>query len=318
MSEIGAAPLGYLPAMRIGINSSSLLGTPTIEGFRAHASQAAADGLSSYWLAQTGVVDALTVFTAIADAAPGLEFGTAVIPTYFRHPSVLAAQALTAAAVIGPRLVVGIGLSHGPVVQARYRMAFERNVRHLVDYLDVLQPLLTTGAAAHDGAVWSYHAEAARPTDTVPSVMVAALGPQVLRVTGQRADGTILWMAGEKAIASHIAPIIGDAAAGAGRPAPRILCSLPMCVTSDAAGVRARAARAFALYGDLPSYRAVLDHEGVDGPADVALIGDEDAVGERIEAIRAAGATDFAPVEFAADPDDAARTRALLRRLAGG
>jgi 5,10-methylenetetrahydromethanopterin reductase len=301
--------------MRIGINASGLLGRPTVDRFRSHAAQAAEEGFHSYWLAQTGVVDALTMFAAIAEAAPAIELGTAVVPTYFRHPSVLAGQALTTAAVVGPRLVLGIGLSHGPVVESRYRMTFERNVRHLNDYLDVLQPLLESGKAAHDGEVWSYHSESARPTEVVPSVMVAALGPQMLRVTGRRTDGTILWMVGERTIARHIAPTLNDAAAAADRPSPRILCGLPMCVTSDAPGVRARAARMFALYGDLPSYRAMLDREGVESPADVALIGDEDVVGERISALKDAGATDFAPVEFASDADEAARTRALLRRF---
>lgn len=304
--------------MKIGINASAQLLFPTVAGLREHARQTAADGFGGWWLAQTGMTDALTTFAAVAADCPDIELGTAVIPTFPRHPSALAAQALTTQAVIGGRLTLGIGLSHKPAVEDRLGMTFERPIRHLVDYLEILQALLTEGRAGHRGEVFTLVAEdeMARLTDTPPSVMVAALGPQMLKVAGTRTDGTILWMVGPRTIADHIAPTINEAAAAADRSAPRVVASLPVGITDDPAPLREFASVALQVYGELPSYRAMLDREGVAGPADVSLFGTEDEVGERLDTIADAGATDFTAVEFALNDDDTARTREFLKGYA--
>ena len=305
--------------MRITINGTSIIGPADLGALIDHARAAAADGFDTWWLAQTGLVETLALFAVIGREVPGITLGTAVVPTFTRHPTTLAGQALTTAALIGDpsRLVLGIGLSHKPAVQDRYGLVFERPVRHLADYLDILQPLLETGRVDHHGEVWSTTMEANRPSTGTPSVMVAALGPQLLRLAGRRTDGTLLWMVGERTIADHIAPVINDAAAAAGRPAPRVVCSLPVCVTDDAAAVRSAASTAFANYGQLPSYRAMLDREGVAGPAEVAVIGSAAEVEDRLAAIAAAGATEFSAVEFTRNPDEATATRTLLARLNG-
>lgn len=300
--------------MKISINASSLTVFADLDKFRAHAAAAADDGFPSWWLAQGVLVDALTVFTAIADSAPDIELGTAVVPTFPRHPSMLAGQALTTQAAIGGRLTLGIGLSHKPMIEDVLGMAFERPVRHLIDYLEILNALLNEGKASYRGEVFTAVTEQmARITESPPSVMVAALGEQTLKVTGRRTDGTILWMVGERTIAGHIEPVITDAAAAADRPAPRIVCGLPVCVTDDPAPVREFADVALKVYGELPSYRAMLDREGADGPSDVALFGPADYVGERLAAIREAGATEFAAVEFGTTGEDIARTREFLK-----
>mgnify|MGYP000642719601 CR=1 FL=1 len=135
--------------MRIALNASAELLHADLGRLRDHAAQAADDGFSGWWLAQTGLIDALTAFTALADTAPGLEFGTAVIPTFPRHPTALAGQALTTQAALGDRpMVLGIGLSHRPMIEGMLGLSFEKPVRHLIDYLEVLQPLLETGTVA--------------------------------------------------------------------------------------------------------------------------------------------------------------------------
>jgi alkanesulfonate monooxygenase SsuD/methylene tetrahydromethanopterin reductase-like flavin-dependent oxidoreductase (luciferase family) len=143
---------------------------------------------------------------------------------------------------------------------------------------------------------------------------VAALGAQMLRLAGEQTDGTVLWMTGPATVRDHIVPALTAAAAGAGRPSPRVVCLLPVCVTGDPDGARERATRVFAIYGDLPSYRAMLDREGASGPADVAIVGDEDTVAAQIGALAEAGVTDFVAVEYTGGPDGA-RTRAFLRTL---
>ncbi|MBC8195791.1 MAG: TIGR03564 family F420-dependent LLM class oxidoreductase [Acidimicrobiia bacterium] len=302
--------------MKIAINASAELLHADVGRLREHAAAAAEDGFSGWWLAQTGLIDALTVFPAVADAAPGLEFGTAVIPTFPRHPTMLAGQALTTQAVLGDRnLVLGIGLSHKPVIEGYLGLSFDKPIRHLIDYLEVLMPILADGRADYDGEAFTAHFESTRPTERAPSVMVAALGEQALRVTGRRTDGTILWMVGPRTIEEHIRPRMNEAAADAGKPEPRIVCSLPVCVTDDADAVREAAAQIFSIYGELPSYRAMLDREGVDNPGQVAVIGSEDEVTSQIAELERAGATDFTALEFGRSTDEFARTRALLKSL---
>jgi len=299
--------------MRIALNASAELLHADLGRLREHAERAADDGFSGWWLAQTGLVDALTAFTALANTAPGLEFGTAVVPTYPRHPTALAGQALTTAAALRDRsLVLGIGLSHRPVIEGMLGLSFEKPIRHLIDYLAVLQPLLESGSVSFDGEAFTAHVDTGRPTDRPPSVMVAALGEQALRVAGHHTDGTILWMVGPRTVASHIAPRMNEAAAAAGRATPRIVCSLPTCVTNDVEAARSAAAAVFEIYGQLPSYRAMLDREGVDHPGDVAIVGSEEEVAAQLADLAEAGVTDFAALEFGTTADEFARTRALL------
>jgi F420-dependent oxidoreductase-like protein len=235
-----------------------------------------------------------------------------VIPTYPRHPAMLASQAMTTQMISGGRLSLGIGLSHKPVIEGSFGMSFDKPVRHMREYLSILVPLIEEGKVLFEGETLTARGDLSIP-DTAPCpVLVAALGPQMLRLAGQRTAGTILWMVGERTIGEHIKPGIGDAAAKAGRPAPQIIAGLPVCVTDEPDKVRKNAARAFAIYGQLPSYRAMLDREGAADPSDVCLIGGEREVTDRLAAIAEAGATEFAAVEFGGNEDEQARTRQVL------
>jgi F420-dependent oxidoreductase-like protein len=305
--------------MRIGLNGSSLIATGAPLGqLRDHAAQAESDGFSSYWLAQLGVPDALTAIATMGDSTSTIELGTAVIPTWLRHPLMLAAQASTVVEAIGPgRLVVGIGLAHKPSIEGTLKIPFATPAKHMEEYLDVLLPVLTERKVSVTGDIWSAEVEGVGGTAVEPpTVMLAAMGPRMLRLAGSRTAGSILWLSGPKAIAEQIKPALDAAASDAGRPAPRIVASVPVCVTKDADGVKGFIAAALAGYNDLPSYRGVMDTEGAGGPADVCVVGTEDEVVAGIQAFADAGATDFAPVELALDPDDAAATREVLKGLA--
>jgi len=270
------------------------------------------DGFSSYWVAQVGLIDALTLLSAHGDTGSQMELGTAVISTWERHPHTLAAQALTTQALVGDRLVVGIGVNHQPHVENSLRMQWDRPVRHMSEYLSILGDLLSTGAASHQGDIWSFDGDGVRPSDGVPKVMIAALGEQMLRLAGRRTDGTILWCVGPKTISTHIAPIINDAAAAADRPAPAIVCSIPVWVTDDPTPAREFLAAILADYALLPSYRAMMDIEGVHGLGDLSIVGSEDEVREQLGRIEASGATDFTAVPMGGNPDEESRTRAVL------
>jgi F420-dependent oxidoreductase-like protein len=293
--------------MRIGINGSSLLARPDIDAIVANMADAEAAGFSSYWLAQTGLIDPLHCFTAARRDTSTIELGTAVVPTWPRHPQALAASALNSQAAVGGRLVLGIGLAHKPSVEGSWKLEWTKPIRHMLDYLDILLPLLESGEAHHQGEAWSYDGKAARMTDTPPSVMLAALGDQMLKIAGARTDGTILWCVGPKTLERQIVPGITAAADAAGRPAPRVICSLPVWVTDEPDRARQVVADTLTIYGQLPSYRAMLDIEGVAGPADISLIGDADTVRAGLAEIAAAGATDFTAVVQGFDADEIRR-----------
>jgi F420-dependent oxidoreductase-like protein len=269
-------------------------------------------GFSSYWVAQVGLVDALTVIGAHGDTGSPMQLGTAVISTWERHPHTLAAQALTAQALVGDRLVVGIGVNHQPHVEQSLRMEWHKPIRHMLDYLSILDDLLATGTASFQGEVWSFDASAAKPSPGVPKVMIAALGDQMLKVAGRRTDGTILWCVGPKTIRSHIAPVINEAAASAGRPSPSIICSIPVWVTDEPEPARGFLATILADYASLPSYRAMMDIEGVEGLGDLSIVGNEEFVRHALGEVAASGATDFTPVPMGGNPDEEARTMAVL------
>ena len=260
--------------------------------------KAEAAGFASAWMAQIFSLDALTALAVAGREVPRIELGTAVVPTYPRHPMALAGQALTTQAASGGRLTLGIGLSHQVVIEGMFGYSFDKPARHMREYLEVLLPLLRGEAAAFEGATLkgngALDVDAPKP---VP-VLLAALAPRMLELAGSRADGTATWMVGPRTLDDHIVPSITKAADGAGKPAPRVVAALPVCVTSDPDAARQRAAKTFEVYGFLPSYRAMLDREGAQGPADVAIVGDESAVVKEIDAMTEAGASDFVAAVF--------------------
>ena len=307
--------------MRIGINGSSLIavGSP-VAAIVDHAVAAEADGFSTYWVAQLGAPDALTVLGVVGQATSTIELGTAVISTWPRHPLALAGQALTTSELCGGRLVLGIGLAHKPTVEETLRIPFERPASNMSEYLDVLLPVLTDRRVHAEGRAWSGVTEGigGNGAAPAPSVMLAAMGPRMLAMAGGRTDGTILWLSGPRTVEQRIAPAVRAAAEAAGRPAPRIVASVPVAVTDDVDGVRGLVAAVLDNYNHLPSYREVMDLEGAAGPEDVSIIGDEDHVRAELARFAAAGTTDFAAVEIGVDDAGIARTRALLRDLAAG
>jgi 5,10-methylenetetrahydromethanopterin reductase len=235
------------------------------------------------------------------------------VPTYPRHPVVLAQQAMTVATAVGGRLALGIGLSHKIVIEDMYGYSFDKPARHMREYLSILLPLLDGQPANFRGETVRADVGLTTPRPGRVPVLLAALAPRMLQLAGERTDGTVLWMTGPATVRDYIAPAITKAAAESGRPSPRVVCILPVCVTDDPDDARARAGRVFAIYGQLPSYRAMLDREGAEGPGDVAIVGDEDAVAAQIRALDEAGVTDFVAGEYSRADDEKRRTRALLK-----
>ena len=206
-------------------------------------------------------------------------------------------------------------------IEMMFGLSYAKSYSHMREYLAVLAPLIREGTVSYSGNEYRVNAKLAVTGATPCPILVAALAPKMLALAGTVADGTITWMTGPKTLREHTIPRIREAATAAGRPAPRIVVGLPVAVTDDTAAARDAAARIFQLYGGLPSYRAMLDREGAEGPADVAMVGDESAVGERIAELRTIGVTDFLASPYPVGGDAAAslqRTRALLVRCLKG
>jgi F420-dependent oxidoreductase-like protein len=300
--------------VRIGINVSFTAGgrPQTLDELVQQVERIARGGFAFAAFANIFGVDALTTIAVAGRAVPEIELATAVVPIYTRHPVAMAQQALTTQAAIGERLTLGIGLSHERVVETVWGVPFHQPVAFMHEYLAILQPLLDRQTVAFAGKRLSAQAQLTVPEASAPSVVLAALGERMLIMAGEQTDGTALWMVGAKTLEAHVTPIITRAAQGAGRKAPRIIVGLPICVTDDVAGARARAAKNFAMYNQLPSYRAMLDREGADGPADVALIGSESDLERQLAELERAGGTEFNASVFGSS-DEQERTLTFLK-----
>jgi 5,10-methylenetetrahydromethanopterin reductase len=298
------------PRMRYGtgINTSR-----PVSEIIDRAKRLADDGFDNLTSSQIFDYDALTLLAVVGAQVPDIGLITSVVPTYPRHPIALAAQALTVQAATGNRLTLGIGLSHEFVVEHIFGYSFDRPARHMKEYLAALMPLLSDKAVSYEGE--TLKASATLGIDVPPpDVLVAALGPTMLKLAGTRAQGTATWMTGPTTLETHIIPTIKAAAETAGRPAPRIAAAFPVCVTDETDAARAQVAKDFATYGTLPSYKAMLDREGAADPGGAAIIGDEGSVSEQIQHLEDIGVTDFAAAPTGSS-DDIKRTMTLLREL---
>lgn len=302
--------------MRIGIGIGEIAGAPaTVENLVAQCKQAEADGFASGWFANIFGFDAILGCALAGRETTKIELGTAVVPSYPRHPTAMAQQALSANAACGGRFALGIGLSHQIVIENMLGMSYAKPYSHMKEYVEVLNPLLQQEGVSHQGDEFNVMAQIQVAGAEAPPLLIAALAPKMLALAGRATAGTITWMTATKTLKDHTVPRIREAAAAAGRPTPRVVCGLPLAVTNDPKAAREKASQAFQIYGTLPSYKAMLDREGVDGPGDVAIVGDESDVGEQLDRLAEAGVTDYLAVPFPSGPDgpaSVARTRDLL------
>lgn len=283
----------------------------------AEAEAAEAAGFASIWVPQIpDDFDALTAVALMGRATSCVELGTAVVPIQTRHPVAMAQQALSTQAVCEGRLTLGLGPSHHWIVEDMLGLAYERPARLVRDYVEVLN---TAFAGPSPVDVENDRYRVHNPldiTDIVPTrILLAALAPVMLRVAGEHASGTILWMADERAIGDHIVPRITKAAEEAGRPQPRIVAGVPvvLCSNADVDEARARANRVLGHAEYSPNYERLLEHGDATDVGDLLAAGDEAAVVERLRSFRDAGATDLGIRVLPLGPDRDARIESRHR-----
>ena len=284
--------------MRIGVMVGPERGrySTKVERMLADAQWAEEAGLASMWVPQIpDDFDALTAATVIGVHSTRVEIGTAVVPVQPRHPIALAHQALSTQAVCQGRLTLGLGVSHHWIIDEMLGLPYGRPVATMDSYLDVLLPALAgPGVVDVENEMFRVH-NPMDITDIIPtSVMIAALGPMMLRLAGERADGTILWLADERAIGSPVAPTINGAAEAAGRRPPRIVAGVPICLCGDDEVDVAidRANRVLSESEISPNYQKLLDHGDARSVGDILAAGSEASIEKRLRSFADAGATD--------------------------
>jgi F420-dependent oxidoreductase-like protein len=281
------------------------------------ARAAAADGFDAIWYAQGLSLDALTALAVVAHEVADIDLGTAVVPIQGRHPLPLALQALTVSGIAGPgRFSLGLGVTHAVVSEGCFGIPYHQAVPLCAEEMAALAGLLGPDRATqHEGALLTARGKLGVDAPS-PSLVLAALGPKMLEIAGRYSDGTVTWMTGPATVERDVVPALAASAAAAGRTAPRVVVGLPVCVTDDVDGARQRLGAGMAGAAQMPSYRRMLAAEGVGEPVDIALVGSEDAVGRRIEALGRAGASELL-ANVQGEPDEQARTRRFLGSLAG-
>ncbi|MFE5852940.1 TIGR03564 family F420-dependent LLM class oxidoreductase [Streptomyces sp. NPDC056500] len=306
--------------MNVGVALNAIDSDNQVDATVRLAAEAETAGLRSAWFGQGFGIDSPQLAAIVGREVPGLQVGTAAIPVFGRHPLVVSSQALTAQAATHGRYHLGLALGTRLLTEDGMGIPFERPIARLREFLVVLRQLIETGTSDFRGELIS----AATPlpagvpgaTTGVP-LLVAAMGPQALRVSGELADGILPYLAGPRALAEHIVPAVTAAAAAAGRPAPRIVAFVNGVVTDDVESVRARAAERLAFYEQIPSYARVIELSGAKSAVDVTAIGNEETVRAEVQRYLDAGATEvvFASTEIAGDADRH-RTWSLLGELA--
>jgi 5,10-methylenetetrahydromethanopterin reductase len=304
--------------LRIGIYTSAGPGA-SLGALLARFEQIDSAGFHTAWLGQLFDYDALTVLALAGRSTRRVELGSWVIPSYPRHPAALAQQALTAQSAASGRLVLGIGVSHSAVISDRFGLDSTHPVRHAAEYIDILRPLLHGDQVDYEGsglrAALKLDIGAAK---SAPPLLLAALGPKMLELAGRLADGAAIWLGGAHYLEEFAIPLVFDAAHRAGRPEPRIVCGLPIAITSDVESGQSSAHEFTRRSSRLPSYRRVLERQGVTSAAQIALVGDEVEILDALDRLAVLGVSDFNAILFPVENDPGAveRTFEFLARLA--
>ncbi|MGV0794259.1 TIGR03564 family F420-dependent LLM class oxidoreductase [Mycolicibacterium sp. XJ1819] len=274
-------------------------------------------GFASFWMPQVpGYLDAMTSVALLGQVTDRIEIGTAVVPIQTRHPMIMAQQALTTHLACSGRFTLGVGPSHHWIIADQLGLPYDRLAALVRDYLEVLDAACAgPGSVAVDNDSYRVHSPVDVTDAPGPQVLIAALGPAMLRIAGERTAGTILWMADERAIGDYVVPRIGQAADAAGRPAPRVVAGVPvaLCNPGEVAAAQAYASEVLGHADFSPNYVRLLEHGDAEDIGDTMAAGDESAVLARLRRYRDAGVTDLA-VRVVPLGQDAAVRQASRRR----
>jgi F420-dependent oxidoreductase-like protein len=300
--------------MRIGLMIGADGTRATLDDIIARAKAAENAGLDNVWLANIFSFDAISTLALIGRETSRIGLGTAVTPTYPRHPTAIAQQAMTTQAASRGRFTLGIGLSHRIVIEDMLGLSYAQPAKHMREYLKVLMPLVRGETCHFDGEQYRVHGLTLdiQGGNNLP-VVIAALGPTMLKLAAELCDGSNTWMVGPRTMENHIIKSLRDG----GLSAPRVVGGYPVLLTHRPDEARKEIGKMLTIYGQLPSYRAMLDREGLRNPEDVAILGDENLLRGELRRLAEIGVTDFNAAVMSSDPQAYARTVEFLAGIAG-
>jgi F420-dependent oxidoreductase-like protein len=287
-------------------------------------------GFHGLFLGSAFGFDPIMALAAAGPATSRILLGTAVVPTWPRHPLVMAQQAATANALCGGRFRLGIGPSHAGVM-GMYGLPFDRPIGHVKEYVAVLRSLLNDGRVSFAGERYRVKAFLDVEGGGHPPILIAALHEQLCRLAGGVADGVLPWLAPPSYVAATVVPNVRAGAEAAGRSAPPVIIEVPCYLSTDADAVHAAARRDLGIYTHVPIYVDMLVRAGVPDAAEApaagwtdAMIdavvpwGDEEALAGIATAYLEAGADEIVFSPFAVEGDDLDKTLEVLGGIARG
>ncbi len=282
---------------------------PELGGLVERARLAEASGLDSAWVANISI-DAILASAVAGRVTERIEIGSAVTPIPIRHPAAMQQAAETAQQACDGRFVLGVGMAHKFLVKGGWGLSYDRPAAQMRAYLEALAPVLSGEAVTCENEFFNVKLQ---PNPLAPrtEVLVAALGPIMLELAGELAAGTITWATGSRTLAEHIVPTINKT-----HSSPRVVAGFPVSITNNVEAGKAKAARLFAGYARIPSYRAMLEREGIAGVEELAMIGSEKEVAQRITKLESIGVTDFCGFPFETEPGEVDRTIRFLGSMA--
>ena len=243
---------------RIGLD---LVDKSNARGALDAAERATHAGVNMLW-ATTGASapDPMTYFAAAMQSSPNVSFGTAIVPTYPRHPLMLASQAMALEQISPGHIRLGIGPSHRPTIEGAYGIPMGKPLDHLREYLTVLRSLLETGQVEFSGDYFTVKGRINAPAPM--PIYISALRKNAFRLAGELADGAISWVSPLDYLRESAGPAMRQSAESAGRPAPRMIAHVPVVMTADREKMLASARPRLQNYGRLPFYAGMFSDAG--------------------------------------------------------
>lgn len=300
--------------MKVGLMVGEGSGAaPELKGLIERGQMAEKLGLDTAWIANIGL-DAMTASAALGGVTEKIEIGTAVVPIPTRHPVALVQQAASTQLACEGRFTLGIGLAHKFIVEGMWGLSYDKPAEQMRTCLEILEPALRGEKVSLQNERYTVNQITVPEGGNTP-VLIAALGPVMLKLAGRLSGGTITWATGIKTLEDHIVPVMNASADAAGRETPRVVAGFPVVLTKNKDKAREISAEIFAMYAKIPSYRAMLDREGVDGIGELALAGDEAELRAEIERLEAVGVTDLCTFPLETEAGEAERTVKFLGSL---
>lgn len=208
--------------------------------------------------------DALATLAMITPQLTRMQTATGIVPIWTRTPVAMAQEIATIHEGTGGRFLAGLGIGHKDLVEHWHGTPFHHPLAAMRDYLTIVRTALREGSVSYDGEVYRAHFGFLGFTPQDVPLLVGGLGPKMLELTGELADGAILWMSSQAHIRDVVMPHLAIGAVRAGREASAydVFACMFAAPGPDRASGRDAIRRQLLAYVQLPFYRNMLVASG--------------------------------------------------------